>query len=288
LYESEIFLWYSGGNVYKIVNVHGHLHKSRDVKEMIEDMKRSGVVKFCALALGKQWEPHGYFNNEETISVMKQYPDIVVAMGHIELGGPYMDSPEKVEILKEKGCSGLKFISPGAPYNSEIYFPFYERAERYGMPILFHTGIVSVQPDDRKFGVNAEYMRPFYLDRVARCFPNLKIILGHPGEPYFQEALTLTEFYPNIYLCPAGGSGSDFHISKIKTGLNPFLGADMNNPDENVAKFYFRKFVFGTDNPPASVWYSQSIRLMDYFQIDDETRHLYFYKNAERIFNWQL
>ncbi|HOK79769.1 MAG TPA: amidohydrolase family protein [bacterium] len=273
---------------YPVINIHGHLHKKKDLCEMVNNMVQDGVIKFCALALGRQWQEKGYYGNEDVLKAMKKYPDIIVGMGHIEIGGPYFDKPEKVDRLKELGFSGLKFISPDAPYGHEKFYPFYERAEKLNMPIIFHVGIVSVGPTDRLYGVNSEFMRPFSLDPVCRYFPDLKVILAHPGEPYHNESLTLIEFHKNAFLCLSGGSGSDFHINKIIKLFSGINGANKKNPDENFALFYFKKTVFGTDNPPASLWIKQSNKILDYFEIDNETRKLYYWKNAASIFGWEI
>ncbi len=273
---------------YPIINIHGHLHKSRDLKIMIEDMLKTKVIKFCALALGKQWSEHGYYDNEMVLKAMQEFPDIIVGIGHIELAGPQPDKPEKIDKLKELGFQGLKFISPDVPYGHEKLYPFYEKAQTLKMPIIFHTGIVSINRTDRMYRVNSEHMRPFSLDPVCRYFPDLKVVLAHPGEPYQQESLTLIEFHKNAYMCLSGGSGADFHINKIIKQLLGVWNPDTQNPDENFALFYFKKCVFGTDNAPTSLWYKQSIKLLNYFEIDAETRRLYFWKNAAEIFGWKI
>ncbi|GEM_PF-268269 len=272
----------------KIINVHGHLRHPCNLRELVRDWGKEGVVRFCVLALGRQWQKQGYWGNEEVRQAMKEFPEMIAGLGHLELGGPFADRVEKIDLLKEQGFSGLKFISPGAPYNEERYFPFYERAEKLRLPILFHVGIVAVHPEDRTYQVNSDFMRPYLLDRIARCFPDLKIILGHPGEPHIQEALTLSSIFPHVYLCPCGGGGSDFHLSRIKQALSSFPGADWKNPEENLARRYFRKFVFGTDNPPVSLWYRQAVKLLDYFGVEDQVRELFFWKNAACIFDWQV
>jgi len=272
---------------YKIINIHGHLHQNDHLEQLVKIWKKDGVIKFCVLALGKQLAKHGYFTNRDVLKTMKEYPDIVVGMGHIELG-PALDKVAKIEQLKEQGFSGLKFISPVAPYSDERYFPYYEKAVKLNMPIVFHVGWMAASEDDRQFGVNSEWMRPYTLDRVARSFPKLKIVLAHPGKPHGEEGLYLCTSFPNVYLCPSGAAGSDFYIARLKKLLAPFPGADWNNPDENCAKIFFRKFVFGTDNPPVSLWYSQAVKLMDYLHIEDKTRQLFFWKNAADIFGWKF
>jgi predicted TIM-barrel fold metal-dependent hydrolase len=270
----------------RLVNIHAHLRKGDDVDKAVNAWREDGAIKVCILALGKQLSQE-HFTNEMVLEVMKKHPDLIVGMGHIELAIP-MDPVEKIEKLKEEGFLGLKFFSPCAYYGDEIYSPYYEKAQELEMPIIFHIGLVVRAKGDREFQVNSEWMRPYTFDRIARCFPELKIIGAHFGHPHQQEAFAVSSAFSNVYCSPAGGAGSDFHISKLKKALAPFPGADWDNPDKNVAKTYFKKFVFGIDNPPISIWYPQAVKLMDYLHIDEETRELFFWKNAYKIFNWSF
>jgi len=140
-----------------------------------------------------------YFTNEDLIPWLERYPDILVGMAAIDLS-KNPDPPEKIEKLKEKGFTGLKFIHPYYPYNHEVYFPLYEKAEKLGTPILFHTGWVSIGRDDGKYGVDSNNMRPYCFDKIARAFPRLKMIGAHLGKPHAHEALGMIKKFPKYLL----------------------------------------------------------------------------------------
>jgi len=271
----------------KIINTHGHLWANSDIDRLIEEWKEEGVIKFCALALGIKFQELGYLGNEGVGKWMRKYPDMIVGIGNIETG-PNPDPVKKVEQLYNEGFKGLKFISPAKNYNDESYFGYYEKASELGMPIIFHTGIVASTSGESQpeYNVNAEHMRPYHFDKICRMFPDLKIISAHLGTPHEKEAICVAMKYKNVYYDFCGASGSKMWVSEIKKILAPFPGANMDDPDENVAKQYFRKFVFGTDNPPVRVWKRNSEDIMDYLKIDYETRQDFYWRNAAKIFNW--
>ncbi|HBP37497.1 MAG TPA: hypothetical protein DD640_01920 [Clostridiales bacterium] len=273
--------------VRKIINTHGHLHLNSDVDRLVEEWQNEGVVKFCALALDRRFQEHGYLGNEGVKKWMDKYPDILIGIGSIDVG-MIQDPAGKVDQLKSEGFQGLKFISPALKYNDESYFGYYEKAEALGMPIIFHTGIVSStalggQPE---YAVDADNMRPYCFDKICRRFPKLKMIGAHLGLPHEQEALRIISTYKNVYYDFSGAGGCKTWVSEIKKTLAPFPGANWDDPEENIARQYFKKFVFATDNPPVALWKKNAIDIMDYLHIDEETREDFFWRNAARIFGW--
>lgn len=267
---------------YPLINVHSHLVHASGEKRL-EKAKEDGVVRFCCAAVG--WL--GCCSNEEIIPLFKKYPDFLVGLGYVNLG-PEMDSPDKIDWLKENGFEGLKMIFPLASYNDDRYFPLYERAEKLEMPILFHTGWVSGFDPElvKKHDLDSTKYKPYCFDRIARYFPNLKIIGTHLGKPHFTEALQMVIGLPNVYYDFTGAGGSRQWVSTLKKELAPFPGADFDNPDDNPAHEYFKKFCFATDNPTAEKWYTASEDIMDYLHIPEETRRLFYWKNACTIFGW--
>jgi predicted TIM-barrel fold metal-dependent hydrolase len=273
---------------YKIVNTHGHLHAGDDVVRLVDEWRAEGVVRFCALALDTRFQAHGYLGNEGVKQWMDRYPDIIAGVGSID-AGVKPDPAGKVDELRADGFQGLKFISPARAYSDDCYFGYYERAEELGMPIIFHTGIVSSMAGDGQpeYNVDAENMRPYRFDRISRRFPELMIIGAHLGLPHENEAIRVAMEHRNVYYDFCGAGGSKARVSELKKLLAPFPGANWDDPDENVAKRYFKKFVFATDNPPVSVWKRNALELMDYLHIDEETRQDFFWRNAARLFGWK-
>lgn len=273
---------YSG----KIINTHGHFWQHSDVDRLVDEWRREGIVKFCVLALGKQFQARGYLGNEGVKKWMDKYPDIIMGAGCIEIGHT-PDPVSRVTELYNEGFKGLKFISPVKNYNDESYFGYYEKASELGMPIIFHTGILASMAGEGlpEYNVDAEHMRPYHFDKICRRFPALKIVGAHLGVPHQNEAICISMTYKNVYYDFCGAGGSKLWVSELKKLLAPFPGADMKDPEQNVAKQYFKKFVFATDNPPVHVWKKNSEDIMDYLGIDPETRQDFYWRNAAKIFN---
>jgi predicted TIM-barrel fold metal-dependent hydrolase len=49
-------------------------------------------------------------------------------------------------------------------------------------------------------------MRPAYLDRIARHFPQLPLIGAHFGNPWYEEAAELARMHPNVYFDLTGST----------------------------------------------------------------------------------
>jgi len=269
-----------------IINIHGHLHKSDDIDELVRDWDTHNVRRFCCLCIGG---PFGvdrggeYFGADELLPWLMKYPDIIVGFADVNVS----KEPSPVwEIKKRKnqGFTGLKFILPAYPYNDERYFHIYEAAEQLGMPIVFHTGYVSNPPQGgRGLDIDSLRMHPGHFDRIARAFPDLTLIGAHLGLPFSDIAQTMALSHANVYFDICGGSGKLPHLSRLKRALAPFPGADWDNPGENLSLGLFEKTVFGTDNPPAAIWIESSIEILAYLHIPTCTRELFWWKNAAKI-----
>jgi uncharacterized protein len=77
-------------------------------------------------------------------------------------------------------------------------YPMYERALAAGVNVLqFHKG--------NPWGLqNMEYLNPTDLQGPARDFPNISFIVHHLALPYFEEMVSITARFPNMYLSLAG------------------------------------------------------------------------------------
>ena len=270
---------------YPLINVHGHMTKHPgEGEERLVRAREDGVVRFCCATIDdSEWS----YSSDELAPLFEKYPDFLVGLGYLNMGRE-VDPPDRVDALKAMGFAGLKAIIPFKAYNDDAYFPLYERAEKLGMPILFHTGWVAGTDPDlvRRFDIDATKYTPYTLDRIARYFPELRIIGAHLGHPHFDDALQLVHAFPNVYFDFSGGGCSAHWVATLKRVLAPFPGADLDDPDQNPAHGYFRKFCFATDNPRASKWYPASEDISDYLHIPEAARQLFYYKNACHIFGW--
>ena len=74
-----------------------------------------------------------------------KHPDRLIGFGDIKL-----DDPQALELVDRFHAAGFRGLgemsSPLRNYDDKGYWPIYQRAEQYGMIVLFHTGIVN-RPD---------------------------------------------------------------------------------------------------------------------------------------------
>ena len=275
-----------------VINIHGHLRHDQDIPERIRIWEEWNVRRFCCACLVDHWaqeDRRRYFGNEDFLAAKEKFGDILVGLAGVNLSKDELATPADIERYRALGFEGLKFIDPYYPYSHETYFPLYEKAEQLGMPILFHTGWVAWREEEayRRARVDSDNMRPYKFDKIARAFPNLKMIGAHLGLPHAREALQMAIF-PNVYFDICGGSGRKEHVREILTALLPHaaLETDMSNPEENRALKWFEKFVFGTDNPEPSVWIPAAEAIMDRLEIPPETRREFYFGNAAKLFGW--
>ena len=109
----------------------------------------------------------------------------------------------------EMGAKGFKCIYPYYEYDHDLYMPVYEAAEKCGTPVLFHTG--NFRPSEADILYKRPMLRnmhPISLDRIARSYQKLNLVMAHMGTMTFQpEAAMIVRLHSNLY-CDLAGSGS--------------------------------------------------------------------------------
>ena len=262
----------------RIINVHTHIRTKQDIDARVKLWRECGCVKVCVLAITYG---SGYYDNEGVRGWMKKHPDIILGFAAPDLGWK-VAKPETIEEFKEQGFAGLKFISPSYAYDDERYFPLYERAEQLNMPILFHTGFLSSDDDDRQRGISMEKLRAMRLDPIARYFPKLRIMMGHLGNPEFHVGLDMIHSFSNVYGEFSGASGSKFRETVLRKLFAPLPGINMKDPEENLAPTYFKKLCFGTDNPEPPRWIELDQRIMTELELPEEIQEQFWWKSAAK------
>lgn len=219
-----------------IIDVHAHyLNETNYLENLIATCKRLNIDKVCLSGLGPKFDQS---TNEEVREAFLKYPDIIIGAYYLKLG---IDTAETVDKLYEEGFKMIKVTCPTKNYDDESYYPIYEKAEGYKLPILFHTGMVIRSDKDKYYNVSSARMKPIYLDTIARRFPGLNIIGAHLGIPWHEEACAVARFNPNVYF-DITGAKEGWRSQKRPLFFKEILWW----------KGAFEKVVFGTD-----VHYSQ-------------------------------
>jgi uncharacterized protein len=84
----------------------------------------------------------------------------------------------------------------------------YESAQDLHLPVFFHNTPVNQ-------GGILEFARPFLLDEVARGFPDLKIIVGNMGFPFYDQTLCLLVKHRNVFADLSVKPGNAWQIYNI-------------------------------------------------------------------------
>lgn len=95
----------------------------------------------------------------------------------------------------------LGLIYEGIPLNTQGLYPYYEVAQKHGIPVLIHTGFSGPNPQQvlsPAFRIGTA--NPLLLEEVVMDFPDLQIVMMHMSWPFFDEGLYMLSTYPNVYM----------------------------------------------------------------------------------------
>lgn len=67
-------------------------------------------------------------------------------------------------------------------------------AEKYHMNVIFHLGLAAWNFN------SVENSHSSSLEWLIKTFPNVNMVILHAGYPFFEEAVLLCKYYPNVYL----------------------------------------------------------------------------------------
>ena len=252
-----------------MTDVHIHLQDEPGYLDgLLEAARALGYTGLCLSATGKR---HNQVGNEEVLNAARAHPDLIFPFAWTLLDER---KPEDIERFKEEGFFGLKVIDPEEDYDSQKYYPLYEKAEELSLPILFHTGIKARFPVEKRTVSRARHMKPVQLDAIARYFPRLNLILAHLGGPWYDEAFMVSRVNPNVYLELSSGSGW-----RVK-GMGPeyFRG-------KLWWEGAWRKIVFGSDvRYPRLSWAVDVYRdILDGCEVAPEDREAIWTGNMSRM-----
>lgn len=153
------------------------------------------------------------YSNETVAELAHENSDIMIPFASIDPWKGRQGVREARRLLKDFDVQGFKFHpSTQAFYpNDRMAYPLYEVIAESGKPALFHTGQTGVGSGMRAgFGIRLKYSNPMYLDDVAVDFPDMPIILAHPSFPWQEEALSVAQHKPNVYIDLSGWSPKYF------------------------------------------------------------------------------
>jgi len=190
------------------------------------------------------------------IAAPKDIPDVKAFMAAnpnrlFGLGQMSLDDPRALQLIDDfhnAGFRGLgELTGPEYSFDDRRYWPLYERAEKYRMIIMFHTGIVNRRNFAEPMNVSSDRMRVSTLDLIARRFPKLTLIGAHLGNPDYAWAAEIGRWNPNLLFDLSGSSlyKKQADLAFFKTIFWWDNVVSPHTPKTDVSAF--EKLVFGSD-----------------------------------------
>jgi predicted TIM-barrel fold metal-dependent hydrolase len=180
-----------------------------------------------------------------TLAVARSVPGLYA----IGVADPRHAGPEHLQRVdaalaskQVRAIKGYLGYLPFAPDHAG-YRPYYELAERHGVPFIFHTG------DTYSAVAKLRYAHPLGVDDVAADHPKVRFVLAHLGNPWLTDAAEVVYKNVNVWADLSGlvvGDGASFvsedrreTLEEVRSGLRrAFRYAERPN-----------RFLYGSDWP---------------------------------------
>jgi predicted TIM-barrel fold metal-dependent hydrolase len=257
----------------RIIDSHAHIFEiSGYVENLIKAMDDNDIEKTCISGLGKYFS---CLDNQGIKKVIDKFPKRFIGAYYIR---PGYSNVREIQNAYADGFKMLKITLPQKPYDDPSYFAIWESAEELKMPILFHTGVVTLLKPVKDEYVSSWYMHPMRLEPIANSFPKLNMIIAHLGVHWNQDAAELIRMRKNVY-ADLSGATDGWRKRADMIGMDYYLWW----------KDAFKKIVFGSD-----VIYSQISQILredqerlEMLDIDQATQKLIFSGNILKMLGEQ-
>jgi predicted TIM-barrel fold metal-dependent hydrolase len=222
----------------KLVDAHVHHNGETEfLKQLVLRLEKHDGVAFLLV------KPE---HLKQVTDFMAAQPGRLIGFGDVSLDDP--KALERIDEFHKAGFRGLGELSrTRKPFDDPSYTPFYDRAAKYGMILLFHTGIVNRTRPEVAEDVGVDRLRVTLLDNIARRYPALTIIGAHLGNPDYAWAGEIARWNPNLYFDVSGST-----LIKKQEDLSFFKSifwwtsvASPHSPKGQASAF--EKLIFGSD-----------------------------------------
>lgn len=245
----------------RIIDAHMHLPVNlpslcEKKNALLAEMNRNGVCRGIVIS---DSEISSDIGSLEECAELFDGCDEVDVIGGIS---PFIDYGSKLRVLEKHIANGslvgIKIYSGHEPIypNDGRLEPVYEIAQRYAVPVLFHTGW------------NApEYTYPEVIRKAAKAYPNIALVCCHCCYPNLAECFGVLAECPNVY----------FDISSLAEG-----GKGVKAVLEGAVHTSPERFIFGSDcgccDQAEHIGFALSLNISEY------ERERLMYGNAVKIY----
>lgn len=224
------------------------------VEQLIDDMDRVGVEK-CIITTNAE-EP-----DRRVLDFPRRHPDrFALSLSLDPRRG--MNALRALEGLVRGEPVVLARITPfmiNLPPDDRVYYPVYAKCIDLDLPIAINTGLPGPP-------MPGKCQDPMYLDEVCVFFPELKLVMAHGADPWWDVAIRLMIKYRNLYLQTSAYAPRYFP---------PQLIHFMNTRGQD-------KIMFASDHPVLS--FERCVKEAEQLDLREGVLDKFLYGNAQRLF----
>jgi hypothetical protein len=200
-------------------------------------------------------------SNDEVAGFVAESKGRLVGVGSVDISKPMQAVREIRRCVRELGFKAIRVLPWlwEVPPTDRRFYPVYTACCELNVPFctqIGHTGPL----------MPSEVGRPIYLDQVALDFPELRIVGGHIGYPWTDEAIAVATKHENVFI-----DTSAYTVKRYPLQLVEFMRAHGRT-----------KVLFGTNYPMMTP--AKALEGLDTLGLDAEARELFLAGNAARVF----
>ena len=179
---------------------------------------------------------HPALSSEAIAEAASRHHDVLIPFGSVDPRQGAAAVARARRLVDEHGVRGFKFhptlqgFTPNDPAHHELWATLSD----LGVVALFHTGQTGIGaglPGGR--GLKLRLSDPMLVDDVAADFPDLPIVLAHPGVPWSDSSIAIATHKANVHVDLSGW-------------LPKYFPPNLARPLSNVLR---HKALFGSDFP---------------------------------------
>lgn len=201
-------------------------------------------------------------NNQSVLDFCRAYPQKFVGFWGIDPHKKMAAVREIERAVNEHGMKGIA-IDPylaHIPASEARFYPLYSKCCELEIPVF-----ITMAPPPQVPGAILEYADPRDVDKVARDFPELVIVMSHGGYPFVNEAIYTCLRNANVYM----------DISEYERA--PMVEVYVRAMNELIPD----KVIFASAHPFIEL--ADALEAYRAFPLKDEVREKVMYGNARRV-----
>ena len=236
--------------------------KAQSLPDIVADLDRLGVE--LGVITGRDCETTYGFpaNNKSVLEFCRAYPQKFIGFWGIDPHKKMAAVREIEHVVKDYGMKGIA-IDPylaRMPASEARFYPLYSKCCELCVP-----AVITMSPPPQVPGAILEYADPRDVDKVARDFPELTLIMSHGGYPFVNEAIYTCLRNANVYM----------DISEYERA--PMVDVYVRAMNDLISD----KVLFASAHPFVEL--ADALDAYADFELSADVRNKVMYENARRV-----